>query len=89
MVKIVVSLKTLYAIIGVFISLLLIGVGVYAYGTGVQMHTSGELTGPCTGMLVGSSGGGWSCISSSIPSCTGDAQGLTWTGSAWQCKTIS
>jgi hypothetical protein len=37
-------------------------------------------------MLV-SSGGTWSCISSSIPSCSGSA-GITWTGSAWQCVSL-
>jgi hypothetical protein len=94
MVKIVIYSKTLYAIIGVFISLLLIGVGVYAYGgtaPATMGHSMGELMPSCTGIVSGTANtaNSWSCISSSIPTCTGPEQGLTWTGSLWQCKTLS
>jgi len=95
MVKIILSLKTVYAVVAVFISLVLIGVGVYAFSASIPStsvpatmgHSMGELMPSCTGMLVGN-GNVWDCIPS--PSaCTGAEQGLTWTGSAWFCQTLS
>ncbi len=95
MVKLIIYSKTLYTIIGIFISLLLIGIGVYAYNQPPPTyvgHTTGELMpSSCTGFISGveNTANSWSCISSSIPTCTGPEQGLTWTGSLWQCKTLS
>jgi hypothetical protein len=94
MVKIILSLKTVYTIVAVFVSFLLIGIGVYAYsGTAPTTvgHGMGELMPSCSGMLVGASGvaNSWTCVSASIPTCTGAEQGLTWTGSAWECNTLS
>ena len=89
MVKVVLPLKKVYAIFFIFISLVLIGIGVYAYGTNspsTMGHSMGEITPPCSGMLV-ASGGSWTCISANIPSCSGSA-GITWTGSSWQCKPL-
>ena len=89
MVKIVISLKTLYAIVGVFISVLLIGMGVYAYGTSspsVVGHTLSEFQSSCTGLITFSING-WSCTNVPV-TCTGAAQALTWNGANWVCATI-
>ncbi len=94
MVKIVLYHKTIYAIIGVFVSLLLIGVGVYAYGgvaPATMGHTVGEFMPSCTGIVSGTANtaNSWTCASANIPVCTGSTQGISWTGSLWSCRSFS
>jgi len=94
MVKIILSVRTAYIIAGVF-ALLLISVGVYAYGTTnppVLGHTMGEYHPSCSG-LVYSSGtdNSWNCIPTP-PSCTGTGKALQMSigsgGYTWSCVTI-
>ncbi len=73
--------------------IVILGVGVYAYGnpgTPTTLgHSTGELMPSCTGILTGTSGvaNSWGCISVP-PSCTGANQVLHWDGSVWSCATI-
>ncbi len=88
-----ISNKLAYTLIAI-LSIMLVAVGVYAYGnpgTPTTLgHSTGELMPSCTGILTGTSGvaNSWGCISATIPTCTGAKQGITWTGSAWSCVNI-
>ena len=95
------SKRTYYSLITIGV-LLLIGVGVYAYGgnsPSVFGHTFGEIQPPrpCEDgqVLTWTGNPAWACKSitattsggSSLPSCS-TGQFLQWDGSAWSCSTI-
>lgn len=86
-----ISNKLFYSLI-VLITVILVGVGVYAYGgtaPATMGHSMGELMPSCNGWLRGISNdpNSWTCTSVP-PSCTGTNQALHWSGSAWSCVTI-
>jgi hypothetical protein len=90
-IEINVSNKLFYSVI-TLIAIILVGVGVYAYGgtaPATMGHTLGELIPSCGGMIKGTSGvaNSWSCTPNP-PTCSGTNQVLQWTGTSWSCVVV-
>ncbi len=93
MITIRISLKTVW-IFSFILGILILGVGVYAYGNPGNPpavgHTMGEIMPSCTGIVAGVANTANSIGCYSIPPvCTGSTQGLSFRAGDWECKSLS